>query len=144
MKVVILAGGLGTRLGEEADIKPKPMVEIGGRSLLWHIMKYYAHHSIKEFFIAHDEKLRFSFRPIGYPSALAIYQRLGFRYFANCNRWWPTLAAHQNSKRALQGQGQSLSATAGPFKSVAAAINYAVNVPLRTDPDPYHLRLLRE
>ena len=52
MKVVILAGGLGTRLGEETEIKPKPMVEIGGRPLLWHIMKYYAHHSIKEFFIA--------------------------------------------------------------------------------------------
>lgn len=52
MKVVILAGGLGTRLAEETEIKPKPMVEIGGRPILWHIMKHYAHHGFKEFFIA--------------------------------------------------------------------------------------------
>ena len=52
MKVVILAGGLGTRLAEETDIKPKPMVEIGGRPILWHIMKHYAHYGFKEFFIA--------------------------------------------------------------------------------------------
>lgn len=52
MKVVILAGGLGTRLTEETETKPKPMVEIGGRPLVWHIMKHYAHHGFKEFFIA--------------------------------------------------------------------------------------------
>jgi len=52
MKVVILAGGLGTRLSEETEIKPKPMVEIGGHPVLWHIMKHYAHYSFKEFFIA--------------------------------------------------------------------------------------------
>jgi glucose-1-phosphate cytidylyltransferase len=52
MKVVILAGGLGTRLTEETETKPKPMVEIGGQPLVWHIMKYYAHHGFKEFFIA--------------------------------------------------------------------------------------------
>lgn len=52
MKVVILAGGLGTRLAEETEIKPKPMVEIGGRPILWHIMKHYAHFGFKEFFIA--------------------------------------------------------------------------------------------
>jgi glucose-1-phosphate cytidylyltransferase len=52
VKVVILAGGLGTRLTEETEIKPKPMVEIGGRPILWHIMKHYAHHGFKEFFIA--------------------------------------------------------------------------------------------
>lgn len=52
MKVVILAGGLGTRLAEETEIKPKPMVEIGGRPILWHIMKYYAHYGFKEFVIA--------------------------------------------------------------------------------------------
>ena len=52
MKVVILAGGLGTRLAEETEIKPKPMVEIGGRPILWHIMKQYAHYDFKEFFIA--------------------------------------------------------------------------------------------
>ena len=52
MKVVILAGGLGTRLAEETEVKPKPMVEIGGRPILWHIMKHYAHFGFREFFIA--------------------------------------------------------------------------------------------
>jgi glucose-1-phosphate cytidylyltransferase len=52
MKVVILAGGLGTRLAEETEIKPKPMVEIGGQPILWHIMKHYAHFGFKEFCIA--------------------------------------------------------------------------------------------
>lgn len=52
MKVVILAGGLGTRLAEETEVKPKPMVEIGGRPILWHIMKHYGFHGFKEFFIA--------------------------------------------------------------------------------------------
>ncbi|MET3379496.1 MULTISPECIES: glucose-1-phosphate cytidylyltransferase [Variovorax] len=51
MKAVILAGGLGTRIAEESDTKPKPMVEIGGRPLLWHIMKIYAHHGIKDFVV---------------------------------------------------------------------------------------------
>ena len=51
MKVVILAGGLGTRLAEETELKPKPMVEIGGRPILWHIMKYYASYGFKEFVI---------------------------------------------------------------------------------------------
>src|SRR6266403_1234820 len=52
MKVVILAGGLGTRLSEETEIKPKPMVEIGGRPILWHILKHYAHYGFNEFFLA--------------------------------------------------------------------------------------------
>jgi glucose-1-phosphate cytidylyltransferase len=52
MKVVILAGGFGTRLSEETENKPKPMVEIGGRPILWHIMKHYAHFGFKEFLIA--------------------------------------------------------------------------------------------
>jgi glucose-1-phosphate cytidylyltransferase len=51
MKAVILAGGLGTRIAEESDSKPKPMVEVGGRPLLWHIMKIYAHHGINDFVI---------------------------------------------------------------------------------------------
>lgn len=51
MKVVILAGGLGTRLSEETDIKPKPMVEIGGKPILWHIMKIYSHYGYNEFII---------------------------------------------------------------------------------------------
>jgi glucose-1-phosphate cytidylyltransferase len=52
LKVVILAGGLGTRLSEETEVKPKPLVEIGGRPILWHIMKHYDHYGFKEFFIA--------------------------------------------------------------------------------------------
>src|SRR6266545_3413802 len=51
MKAVILAGGLGTRLLEETTIRPKPMVEIGGKPILWHIMKIYASHGICEFII---------------------------------------------------------------------------------------------
>lgn len=51
MKVVILAGGLGTRLSEETAVKPKPMVEIGEKPMLWHIMKFYSHYGIKEFVI---------------------------------------------------------------------------------------------
>lgn len=51
MKAVILAGGLGTRLAEETSIRPKPMVEVGGRPILWHIMKIYSSHGINEFII---------------------------------------------------------------------------------------------
>jgi glucose-1-phosphate cytidylyltransferase len=52
MKAVILAGGMGTRLAEETEIRPKPMVEIGGQPILWHIMKHYAAHDVREFAIA--------------------------------------------------------------------------------------------
>ncbi len=52
MNVVILAGGVGTRLAEETEVKPKPMVEIGGWPILWHIMKHYAYFGFKDFFIA--------------------------------------------------------------------------------------------
>ena len=51
MKAVILAGGLGTRLSEETSTRPKPMVEIGGKPILWHIMKMYSHHGIHDFVI---------------------------------------------------------------------------------------------
>ena len=51
MKVVILAGGLGTRLSEETSLKPKPMVEIGGKPILWHIMKIYSYYGLNDFII---------------------------------------------------------------------------------------------
>lgn len=51
MKAVILAGGLGTRISEETHLKPKPMIEIGGKPILWHIMKIYSHHGINDFVI---------------------------------------------------------------------------------------------
>jgi glucose-1-phosphate cytidylyltransferase len=52
MKVIILCGGMGTRLREETEYKPKPMVEIGGKPILWHIMKHYSHYGYNEFVIA--------------------------------------------------------------------------------------------
>jgi glucose-1-phosphate cytidylyltransferase len=51
MKILLLAGGFGTRLSEETDIRPKPMVEIGGRPILWHIMKIYSHYGYNDFII---------------------------------------------------------------------------------------------
>ena len=51
MKVVIFAGGLGTRISEETDVRPKPMVEIGGKPILWHIMKLYSHYGFNDFII---------------------------------------------------------------------------------------------
>lgn len=56
MKAVILAGGLGTRLSEETDLKPKPMIEIGHRPILWHIMKIYSAHGVNEFVICCGHK----------------------------------------------------------------------------------------
>ncbi len=51
MKVVVLAGGLGTRISEESSVKPKPMIEIGGKPILWHIMKIYSHYGFNDFII---------------------------------------------------------------------------------------------
>ena len=51
MKAVILAGGFGTRISEETDLKPKPMIEIGGKPILWHILKIYSSHGINDFII---------------------------------------------------------------------------------------------
>src|SRR3982750_4457131 len=51
MKTVILAGGLGTRISEESHLRPKPMIEIGGRPILWHIMTHYSRHGFNDFVI---------------------------------------------------------------------------------------------
>jgi glucose-1-phosphate cytidylyltransferase len=51
MKAVILAGGMGTRISEETQVRPKPMVEIGGRPVLWHLMKLYSHHGVRDFVV---------------------------------------------------------------------------------------------
>ena len=51
MKVVILAGGLGSRISEESIVKPKPLIEIGGKPIIWHIMKHYSHYGLNDFVI---------------------------------------------------------------------------------------------
>lgn len=56
MKAVILAGGFGSRLSEETVLRPKPMVEIGGKPILWHIMNIYAAHGVNEFIIGSRHK----------------------------------------------------------------------------------------
>jgi glucose-1-phosphate cytidylyltransferase len=72
MKIIILAGGLGTRLQEETVIKPKPMVEVGGKPILWHIMKIYAAQGFNEFIIA-----------LGYKSEIIKDYFLNFHYYSN-------------------------------------------------------------
>lgn len=72
MKAVILAGGFGTRLGEETKLIPKPMVEIGGRPILWHIMRHYAAYGIREFVIA-----------LGYRSEVIKHYFLNFHAMNN-------------------------------------------------------------
>jgi glucose-1-phosphate cytidylyltransferase len=57
MKVVLLAGGLGTRMREETEFRPKPMVEVGGKPVLWHIMKIFAHHGHTDFVICGGYKI---------------------------------------------------------------------------------------
>lgn len=59
MKVAILAGGFGTRLSEETSVRPKPMVEVGGRPIIWHIMKTYAHYGFKDFVILGGYKVEY-------------------------------------------------------------------------------------
>ncbi|MDB5373849.1 MAG: glucose-phosphate cytidylyltransferase [Belnapia sp.] len=59
MKVALLAGGFGTRLSEETTVRPKPMVEIGGKPIMWHIMKYYAHYGMKDFVVLGGYKVEY-------------------------------------------------------------------------------------
>ena len=72
MKVIILCGGMGTRLKEETEYKPKPMVEIGGRPILWHIMKLYAHYGYREFILA-----------LGYKGDVIRNYFLNYHYYNN-------------------------------------------------------------
>ena len=72
MKVAILAGGMGTRLAEETDRRPKPMVEIGGKPILWHIMKYYSSYGLNEFIIA-----------LGYKKEAIIRYFLDLHYYSS-------------------------------------------------------------
>jgi len=72
MKVVILCGGLGTRLREETEYKPKPMVEIGGKPILWHIMKIYSHYGFNDFVLA-----------LGYKGDMIKDFFLNYKYYNN-------------------------------------------------------------
>ena len=81
MKVVILAGGFGTRLSQYTETLPKPMVSVGGRPILWHIMRTYAHFGHKDFYLALGYKAElikeyFSTLPV---SKLRLYGRFGYR-----------------------------------------------------------------
>lgn len=78
MKVLILAGGLGTRLSEETGLKPKPMVEIGGKPILWHIMKIYSHYGFNDFIILTGYKGPY-YKRLFYKLLYAI-QRYNSRY----------------------------------------------------------------
>jgi glucose-1-phosphate cytidylyltransferase len=79
MKTVILAGGIGSRLMEETELRPKPMVEIGGRPILWHIMKHYTHFGTSEFVIAlgylGDVIKRYFFDTVGLEGSLSVFTR---------------------------------------------------------------------
>jgi glucose-1-phosphate cytidylyltransferase len=79
MKVVILAGGVGSRLMEETELRPKPMVEIGGRPILWHIMKHYAEYAHREFVIALGYKgdviKRYFAETVGLEGSLSVFTR---------------------------------------------------------------------
>ena len=100
MKVVILCGGMGTRLREETEYKPKPLVEIGGKPMLWHIMKIYAHYGIKdfilclgykgwlikEFFLNYREKVADVSLTLGEDNSVQFYN------FIDENDWKVTLA----------------------------------------------------
>jgi len=76
---VILAGGTGTRLAEETEVRPKPMVEIGGRPILWHIMKHYAHYSSREFIVAlgyrGDVIKRYFAHAVGLEGSASVFMR---------------------------------------------------------------------
>lgn len=85
MKAVILAGGLGTRLREQTEFRPKPMVQVGGKPILWHIMKIYAHHGVNEFVV-----------PIGYRGELIK------DYFINYEARTNDFTVHLGSKHEIE------------------------------------------
>ena len=72
MKVVILAGGYGTRISEESHLKPKPMIEIGDQPILWHIMKSYSHFGYNDFIICAGYKQHVNLRHAGNPCGIRL------------------------------------------------------------------------
>jgi glucose-1-phosphate cytidylyltransferase len=80
MKAVLLAGGLGTRMREETEFRPKPMVEIGGKPVLWHLMKFFSAYAITDFVICAGYKGRASAKSLGWGCDLrfcGVTRRLG-------------------------------------------------------------------
>lgn len=87
MKVVILAGGFGTRISEESVRRPKPMVEIGGKPILWHVMKLYSHFGLNEFIIC-----------LGYKGHIIK------EYFANCSEPWNVTLVETGEETSTGGR----------------------------------------
>ncbi len=93
IKVVILAGGLGTRIAEESDVKPKPMIEIGGKPLIHYIMEHYAKFGFKDFIICvgyKGEMIREYFNDLKYRSSKSLYdftENESAKSYANPNNW---------------------------------------------------------
>ena len=93
MKVVVLAGGLGTRLAEETEVRPKPIVEIGGRPILWHILKHYAAYGIKESVIAlgyKGEAIKQFFRDyqtLNGDMTIRLAEGAAERHLGECDDW---------------------------------------------------------
>ncbi|MCC7363142.1 MAG: glucose-1-phosphate cytidylyltransferase [Dehalococcoidia bacterium] len=114
MKVAILAGGVGSRLSEETESKPKPMVEIGGRPILWHIMKYYATFGFEDFVIALGYKGELIKRWMVDHAALTSDITVGFRD-ASVIRHEPEFL-NWNVSMVETGQG---TATGGRIKRLA-------------------------
>jgi len=109
MKAVILAGGLGTRIAEESDTKPKPMVEVGGRPLLWHIMKTYSHHGINDFIICLGYKgyiiKEFFFNYYRHTSDLEINLKTGEHRVMNSQAEdWKVTLVHTGSETMTGGR----------------------------------------
>ena len=111
MKVVILAGGLGSRLSEETTVRPKPMVELGGKPILWHIMKIYSHHGINEFVIC-----------LGYKGYLIK------EYFANYFVHMSDAAAgcSESSMRASRGPGWERASMPPALEKLSAKLSEAL------------------
>ena len=114
MKVAILAGGLGTRLSEETTIKPKPMVEIGGKPILWHIMKIYAAQGFREFVVAlgyKGEMIKDYFLNYHYHArSLTVRLETGRRWYMMAGRkigsstyWIQATNKHRRTRQACGG-----------------------------------------
>src|SRR5271170_3978305 len=91
MKVAILSGGMGTRLAEETDLRPKPMVEIGSKPILWHIMRYYASFGMNEFILA-----------LGYKKEAIIRYFLDLYYYSSdltINTGDGSIAVHERVRK---------------------------------------------